>query len=95
LVLNMISTITMVRLGKTFGNLMVDLQVTNGKLRDRAIRIIESATGSPRSVAEKALEDSGFKVKIAILMILLNIDSTTAKSRLESSSDRIREALHE
>jgi N-acetylmuramic acid 6-phosphate (MurNAc-6-P) etherase len=46
-------------------------------------------------VAEKALEDSGFKVKIAILMILLNIDAPTAKSRLESSSDRIREALHE
>jgi N-acetylmuramic acid 6-phosphate etherase len=91
----MISTITMVRLGKTFGNLMVDLQVTNGKLRDRAIRIIESATGSPRAVAEKALEDSGFKVKIAILMILLHIDAPTAKSRLESSSDRIREALHE
>ena len=95
LVLNMISTITMVRLGKTFGNLMVDLQVTNGKLRDRAIRIIESATGASRAVAEKALEDSGFKVKIAILMVLLNIDAPTAKSRLENSSDRIREALHE
>jgi N-acetylmuramic acid 6-phosphate etherase len=91
----MISTITMIRLGKTFGNLMVDLQVTNGKLRDRAIRIIESATGAQRTVAEKALEDSGFKVKIAILMILLHIDAATAKSRLESSSDRIREALHE
>ena len=45
--------------------------------------------------AEKALEDSGFEVKIAILMILLNIDAITAKSRLENSSDRIREALHE
>ena len=93
LVLNMISTISMIRLGKTFGNLMVDLQVTNGKLRDRAIRIIESATGAPRAQAEKALEESGFKVKVAILMILLNLDATTAKSRLESSSDRIREAL--
>jgi N-acetylmuramic acid 6-phosphate etherase len=95
LVLNMISTISMIRLGKTFGNLMVDLQVTNGKLRDRAIRIIESATGAPRAQAEKALEQSGFKVKIAILMILLNLDAATAKSRLESSSDRIREALSE
>lgn len=95
LVLNMISTITMVRLGKTFGNLMVDLQVTNGKLRDRAIRIIESATGAPKGEAEKALEESGFKVKIAILMILLDIDAQTAKSRLANSSDRIRQALRE
>jgi N-acetylmuramic acid 6-phosphate etherase len=91
----MISTISMIRLGKTFGNLLVVLQVTYGKLRDRAIRIIESATGAPRAQAEKALEQSGFKVKIAILMILLNLDAATAKSRLESSSDRIRLALSE
>jgi N-acetylmuramic acid 6-phosphate etherase len=95
LVLNMISTITMVRLGKTFGNLMVDLQVTNGKLRERAIRIIEAATGAPRIQAEKALEESGFKVKIAILMILLDIDAEGAKDRLANSSDRIREALRD
>jgi N-acetylmuramic acid 6-phosphate etherase len=95
LVLNMISTITMVRLGKTFGNLMVDLQVTNGKLRERAIRIIEAATGTPRIQAEKALEESGFKVKIAILMILLDIDAEGAKDRLANSSDRIREALRD
>ena len=95
LVLNMISTITMVRLGKTFGNLMVDLQVTNGKLRERAIRIIEAATGAPRIQAEKALEESGFKVKIAILMILLDIDAAGAKDRLANSSDRIREALRD
>jgi N-acetylmuramic acid 6-phosphate etherase len=95
LVLNMISTITMVRLGKTFGNLMVDVHVTNGKLRDRAIRIIESATGASHVQAEKALEESGYKAKIAILMILLNIDAPTAKNRLESSFDRIRQALEE
>ena len=95
LVLNMISTITMIRLGKTFGNLMVDLQVTNGKLRERAIRIIEAATGAPRIQAEKALEESDFKVKIAILMILLDIDAAGAKDRLANSSDRIREALRD
>lgn len=94
MVLNMISTITMVRLGKTFGNLMVDLQVTNGKLRDRAIRIVEKATGASRSESEKALTDSGHEVKVAILMLLLKIDAPTARERLRASQNRVREALN-
>ena len=93
LVLNMISTITMVRLGKTFGNLMVDLQITNGKLKDRAIRIIEKATGASRALAEKALSESGHEVKVAILMLLLNIDAESARERLRASQNRVREAL--
>ena len=93
LVLNMISTITMVRLGKTFGNLMVDLQITNGKLKDRAIRIIEKATGVSRALAEKALSESGHEVKVAILMLLLNIDAESARERLRASQNRVREAL--
>lgn len=94
MVLNMISTISMVRLGKTFGNLMVDLQVTNGKLRDRAIRIIEKATGASRTESEKALIDSGFEVKVAILMILLKLDADSARERLRASQNRVREALN-
>jgi len=94
LVLNMISTITMVRLGKTFGNLMVDLQITNGKLKDRAIRIIEKATGASRTLSEKALSDSGHEVKVAILMLLLDIDSDIARERLRASQNRVREALN-
>ena len=94
LVLNMISTITMVRLGKTFGNLMVDLQITNGKLKDRAIRIIEKATGASRTLSEKALSDSGHEVKVAILMLLLDIDSESARERLRASQNRVREALN-
>ena len=94
LVLNMISTITMVRLGKTFGNLMVDLQITNGKLKDRAIRIIEKATGASRTLSEKALSDSGHEVKVAILMLLLDIDSDSARERLRASQNRVREALN-
>ena len=94
LVLNMISTITMVRLGKTFGNLMVDLQITNGKLKDRAIRIVEKATGASRTIAEKALGDSGHEVKVAILMLLLDIDAVSARERLRASQNRVREALN-
>ncbi|MEY4151733.1 MAG: N-acetylmuramic acid 6-phosphate etherase [Actinomycetota bacterium] len=94
LVLNMISTITMVRLGKTFGNLMVDLQITNGKLKDRAIRIIEKATGASRTLSEKALTDSGHEVKVAILMLLLDIDADSARERLRASQNRVREALN-
>ena len=85
LVLNMISTVTMIRLGKTFGNLMVDLQITNLKLQDRALRIIQNATGATKAEASKALEESGQMVKVAILMILLQTDAATAKERLASA----------
>ncbi len=93
LVLNMISTITMIRLGKTFGNLMVDLQITNEKLRERAVRILQSSTGANRTEAEKALADSGNRVKLAILMVLLHIDAKEAEDRLKGASNKIRVAL--
>ncbi len=93
LVLNMISTITMIRLGKTFGNLMVDLQITNEKLMDRAVRIIQNATGADRATSSSALEDSGHRVKVAILMILLHVDATEAEARLKTASNHIRQAL--
>ena len=93
LVLNMISTITMVRLGKTFGNLMVDLQITNEKLRDRAVRIIMQATGAAQDEASLALEASGNEVKVAILMILLTVDAATARGRLAAASNRVKAAL--
>lgn len=93
LILNMISTITMVRLGKTFGNLMVDLQITNEKLRDRAKRIVSQATGVSRHEAAQVLADSGDEVKVAIVMILLGVDAPTARARLSAASNRVREAL--
>lgn len=93
LVLNMISTVSMVRLGKTFGNLMVDLQVSNEKLADRAVRIIQTATGSTKIEANEALKASGHEVKVAILMLLLHIEPQIARERLQASSNRIREAL--
>lgn len=93
MVLNMISTISMVRLGKTFGNLMVDLQISNEKLQDRAVRIIEKATGASKEESTKALQASGHEVKVAILMLLLNIEPSVARERLHASSNRIRDAL--
>jgi N-acetylmuramic acid 6-phosphate etherase len=93
MVLNMISTISMVRLGKTFGNLMVDLQISNEKLQDRAVRIIEKATGATKIESTKALKESGHEVKVAILMLLLDIEPAAARERLQASSNRIREAL--
>ncbi len=93
MVLNMISTISMVRLGKTFGNLMVDLQISNEKLQDRAVRIIEKATGATKKESTDALEASGHEVKVAILMLLLSVEPEIARERLHASSNRIREAL--
>lgn len=92
LVLNMISTIAMIRLGKTYGNLMVDLRVTNVKLRDRAVRIIRRVTGVSRAAAETALDRAGLDVKTAILML----DRSTGadpRQRLAASGGRLREAL--
>jgi N-acetylmuramic acid 6-phosphate etherase len=93
LVLNMMSTIAMVRLGKTYGNLMVDLRVTNAKLRDRALRIVERVTGASRRDAEMALELSGLDVKIAIVMLGASSSVDEAAVRLATHGGRLREAL--
>ncbi len=92
-VLNMISTVTMINLGKTFGNLMVDLQVTNVKLKDRAIRIIQAATQVDAKRAEAALSAANNQVKVAIVMLLLQVSAPEAQTALESANSRVREAL--
>jgi N-acetylmuramic acid 6-phosphate etherase len=93
LVLNMLSTITMVRLGKTFGNLMVDVRASNDKLRARSRRIVALATGAPDEEIEKALSESGGEVKNAILTILAGVDGPTAARLLEESGGHLRAAL--
>ena len=93
LVLNMISTAVMINLGKTYGNLMVDLQIANEKLRNRAVRIIKAATNCEAEVAEEALVNSGNQVKVAIVMILLGIPRTEAEKALTLSNSRIRTVL--
>ncbi|MFE1884029.1 N-acetylmuramic acid 6-phosphate etherase [Streptomyces diastatochromogenes] len=93
LVLNMLSTITMIRLGKTYGNLMVDVRASNDKLRARSRRIVSLATGASDGEIEKALTESGGEVKNAILAILAGVDGPTAARLLEESGGHLRAAL--
>lgn len=95
LVLNMLTTGTMVRLGKTFGNLMVDVQPSNQKLRDRAVRIVASAIELDLSQAATLLDDAGNDVKAAILMGLLGISADAAHQRLDAHKGVIRQALEQ
>ena len=93
LVLNMISTIAMVKLGKTFGNLMVDVRATNEKLRARAVRIVAQAAGAAPADAETALAAAEGDAKTAILMLLRGLGADDAKRRLEACGRDLRRAL--
>jgi N-acetylmuramic acid 6-phosphate etherase len=93
LVLNMLSTLTMVRLGKTYGNLMVDVRVSNAKLRDRATRIVEEVSGATRERAAEALAAAGDEARVAIVMLRAGVDAEEARARLEHAT--LREALGE
>lgn len=95
LVLNMFSTIIMVQLGKTYGNLMVDLKPTNAKLRERAVGIVEAVAGVGREQAMIALDTSGYNVKRAILISMLGVTTEQAAQRLASVDGRLRAALEE
>lgn len=92
LVLNMLSTGAMIRLGKTYGNLMVDVQPTNQKLRVRSVNIVREATGLGEEQAAAALEASG-DVKTAIVSTLLDISVNDARKRLKEAQGRVREAV--
>jgi N-acetylmuramic acid 6-phosphate etherase len=93
LVLNMISTITMIRLGKTYGNLMVDVRASNDKLRARARRIVALATGAGDEEVEQALAATGGEVKNAVLVIAGGVDGPTAARLLEKHGGHLRAAL--
>lgn len=93
LVLNLISTVTMIRLGKTYGNLMVDVRASNEKLRARSRRIVALATGASDAEIEAALAATGGEVKNAILVILGAVDGPTAAALLDASRGHLREAL--
>ncbi|MEE1755665.1 N-acetylmuramic acid 6-phosphate etherase [Streptomyces sp. SP18CS02] len=94
LVLNMLSTITMIRLGKTYGNLMVDVRASNDKLRARSRRIVSLATGAPDEEIEAALAATDGEVKNAILTLLGDVDAPTAALLLAQSQGHLRAALH-
>jgi N-acetylmuramic acid 6-phosphate etherase len=93
LVLNMLSTVSMIRLGKTYGTIMVDLRATNEKLKARAERAIMAATGASAPVASSALDASGGSVKLGIAMILTGLDASDARALLHSHDGRLRSAL--
>ncbi|WP_316741877.1 N-acetylmuramic acid 6-phosphate etherase [Streptomyces sp. MK7] len=93
LVLNMLSTITMIRLGKTYGNLMVDVRASNDKLRARSRRIVALATGAADEEIERALAATDGEVKNAILTLLSGVDAETAARLLEASAGHLRAAL--
>ena len=92
-VLNTLSTLVMVRLGKTFGNLMVDVRATNDKLRHRARRIVQDATGCDADTAARSLAATDGNVKSAIVSLLADIDPHEAARRLQDADGRVRAAI--
>jgi N-acetylmuramic acid 6-phosphate etherase len=93
LVLNMITTGAMIRLGKTYGNLMVDLKATNNKLKDRSERIVVEVCGVSRAEARKLLEAAGKSVKTAIVMQKLGASREEADAALARAGGVIRRAI--
>jgi N-acetylmuramic acid 6-phosphate etherase len=95
LVLNTISTVTMVRLGRTFGNLMVSVVAGNAKLRARARRAVELATGASEAAADAALTAADGDARVAIVSLLLDVDAAEARARLERNGGRVRPSLEQ
>jgi N-acetylmuramic acid 6-phosphate etherase len=93
LVLNAISTIAMIRLGKTFGNLMVDVAAENEKLRARVHRIVRTATGASPEEVSDALDAADGEAKVAIVSLLAAIDADSARTRLLDANGNVRLAL--
>jgi N-acetylmuramic acid 6-phosphate etherase len=93
LVLNTISTVTMVKLGKTFGDLMVGVQTSNEKLRARARAAVALATAAPEDQVSAAMAAADGDAKVAIVSLLAGVDAQTARSRLSAAGGVIREAV--
>ena len=93
LILNMISTASMVRTGKVYQNLMVDVMQNNEKLHTRAENIVIDATGVPRPEARSAIDAAGGSVKVAITMLLADCSADEARSRLEKAGGHVRAAI--
>lgn len=95
MVLNMLSTGAMIRLGKVYGNLMVDVKPSNEKLKSRAVSIVCSATGEGEEKARQALEACGHEAKTAIVMLEKGLDAQSARQALTLAGGRVAEALKE
>jgi N-acetylmuramic acid 6-phosphate etherase len=95
LVLNMLSTAAMIRLGHVYENLMIDVMLTNDKLRGRAQRILAEASGKDMSSAKHAMRQSGNNLRVALVMLRLGLDAAQARNRLRSAKGNLRRALGE
>jgi N-acetylmuramic acid 6-phosphate etherase len=93
--LNMISTATMIKLGKVYNNLMVDVRVSNQKLADRARRIVSEITGLTPDEAATFLEQTDQEVKPAIVMAILNVTADEARARLAEAQGMLRQVIAE
>ncbi len=93
MVLNMLTTGTMVKLGKTYGNWMVDLRATNSKLKARSIRMVSTLTGADSRQASDTLDRCQGEVKVAVVMIVKNVSADQARKLLQDSQGRLREAI--
>ncbi len=95
LVLNMLTTTAMIRSGKVYGNLMVDLTASNAKLRRRARRIVRTVTGVDEDEADRFLQQTGYRAKPAILMALTGCPAAEADRRLAEANGFLRVALEQ
>ena len=93
LVLNMISTISMIRLGKTYGSLMVGVVATNDKLRSRVRRIVGTRPAPPDEQVDAALAEADGDAKVAIVALAAGVDAAAARARLDAAGGVVREAL--
>lgn len=93
LVLNMLSTGVMIRLGKVYSNLMVDMQASNAKLRQRAIRMVRLATGAEEAEAGRVLAEAGGSVKTAIVALLAGVDTQAAAEAIARAGGMVRQAI--
>jgi N-acetylmuramic acid 6-phosphate etherase len=95
MVLNMLSTAAMARLGHVYENLMIDVALTNEKLAARGLRILAEASGKSVSAAERALRQSGHKLRVALVMLKLGVDAREARRRIARAKGNLRRALGE
>ncbi len=95
MVLNMLSTAVMVRLGHAYENLMIDAVMTNKKLQGRAVRILMEASGAGVSAAEDALRSAGHRMRVGLVMLKLGVGAGEARKRLKLARGKLREALKE
>lgn len=89
----MLTTASMIRIGKSYQNLMVDVKATNEKLVARAARIVMQATDCDKAVARETLEKTSYDVKLAILMILTGLDLEAAEQQLKNQDGFLRKAV--